>query len=218
MIPIGASCALDSREFRATSTRARPSQWLTSSSSLVQQLSKPLQPPAASSIHSPLNAPCHPGDDRCQILLLERSRTVSGTSGRATLRWPSTFSLLSFSRSVHQKCRCSLLAFVLGANAGASQHGVLTDRIGVLSNDFFVNLLDLSNVWSATTDGQDEFEAVAGPPAKSAGPVLTTTVFGSNSQLRAIADVYASSDSGEGSSVTSLQHGQGHEPRSFDLA
>ena len=49
------------------------------------------------------------------LLRLSRSRTVSGTSsGRATLRWPSTFSLtaLSFSRSVHQKCRCSLLAFV----------------------------------------------------------------------------------------------------------
>ena len=87
---------------------------------------------------------------------------------------------------------------VLGANAGGSQHGVLTDRVGVLSNDFFVNLLDLSNVWSATTDGQDEFEA----RSRTTGEVRWTgtrndLVFGSNSQLRAIADVYASSDSGE---------------------
>jgi catalase-peroxidase len=87
---------------------------------------------------------------------------------------------------------------VLGANAGGSQHGVLTERVGVLSNDFFVNLLDLNNVWSATTDGQDEFEA----RSRSNGEVRWTgtrndLVFGSNSQLRAIADVYASSDSGE---------------------
>jgi len=87
---------------------------------------------------------------------------------------------------------------VLGANAGGSQHGVLTDRVGVLSNDFFVNLLDLNNVWSATSDAQDEFEA----RSRTSGDVKWTgtrndLVFGSNSQLRAIADVYASSDSGE---------------------
>jgi len=75
---------------------------------------------------------------------------------------------------------------------------VLTDRVGVLSNDFFVNLLDLNNVWSTTTDSQDEFEA----RSRSTGEVRWTgtrndLVFGSNSQLRAIADVYASSDSGE---------------------
>jgi catalase-peroxidase len=87
---------------------------------------------------------------------------------------------------------------VLGANAGGSQHGVLTDRVGVLSNDFFVNLLDLNNVWSATSDAQEVFEA----RSRTSGEVKWTgtrndLVFGSNSQLRAIADVYASSDSGD---------------------
>ena len=83
---------------------------------------------------------------------------------------------------------------VLGANAGGSRHGVLTDRVGVLSNDFFMNLLDLSNVWSAITDGHDD-EA----RSRTTGEVRWTgtrndSVFGQTRQLRAIADVYASSD------------------------
>jgi catalase-peroxidase len=87
---------------------------------------------------------------------------------------------------------------LLRAHAGGSQHGVLTDRVGVLSNDFFVNLLDLNNVWSATSDAQEVFEA----RSRTSGEVKWTgtrndLVFGSNSQLRAIADVYASSDSGD---------------------
>ncbi|MDJ0771583.1 MAG: catalase/peroxidase HPI, partial [Ilumatobacter sp.] len=87
---------------------------------------------------------------------------------------------------------------VLGANSGGSQHGVLTDRVGVLSNDFFVNLLDIGTVWSSTSDAQDEFEG----RDRATGELKWTgtrndLVFGSNSQLRAIADVYGSSDSGE---------------------
>ncbi len=87
---------------------------------------------------------------------------------------------------------------VLGANSGGSSHGVLTDRVGVLTNDFFVNLLDLNVVWSATSDANEEYEA----RDRASGQVKWTgtrndLVFGSNSQLRAIADVYGSSDSGE---------------------
>ena len=86
---------------------------------------------------------------------------------------------------------------VLGANAGGSQHGVLTDRVGVLSNDFFMNLLDLSNVWSATTDGQDEFEARRDHRRSPLDRYSQRLGLWLSSQLRAIADVYASSDSGE---------------------
>ena len=86
---------------------------------------------------------------------------------------------------------------VLGANSGGSSHGVFTDRVGVLTNDFFVNLLDLNVVWSATSDANEEYEA----RDRASGQVKWTgtrndLVFGSNSQLRAIADVYGSSDSG----------------------
>ena len=87
---------------------------------------------------------------------------------------------------------------VLGANSGGSTHGVLTDRVGTLSNDFFVNVLDLDVEWRPIDDSNDMFEA----RPRSGGDVVWTgtrndLVFGSNSQLRAIADVYASSDSGE---------------------
>jgi catalase-peroxidase len=87
---------------------------------------------------------------------------------------------------------------VLGANSGESKHGVLTDRVGTLSNDFFTNLLDLDVEWSATTESEDVFEA----KNRATGELKWTgtrndLVFGSNSQLRAIAEVYSSSDSGE---------------------
>lgn len=83
---------------------------------------------------------------------------------------------------------------VLGANHGQSKHGVLTDRPGTLSNDFFVNLLDLGTTWKATSSAQDEFEG-----RDAAGKVRWTgtradLVFGSNSELRALAEVYASDD------------------------
>ncbi|GHJ48313.1 catalase-peroxidase [Catellatospora sp. TT07R-123] len=83
---------------------------------------------------------------------------------------------------------------VLGANAKQSTVGVLTDRPGTLSNDFFVNLLDLGTTWrSATADGES-FEGVdAGGAVKWTGSRVDL-LFGSNSELRALAEVYASDD------------------------
>ncbi len=82
----------------------------------------------------------------------------------------------------------------LGANFGNSKHGVFTARPGVLSNDFFVNLLDMSTEWSKS-DAPDVF---VGRDRASGEPKWTATsadlIFGSNSQLRAIAEVYAGSD------------------------
>ncbi|MBQ0758705.1 MAG: catalase/peroxidase HPI [Zhongshania sp.] len=84
---------------------------------------------------------------------------------------------------------------VLGANVGASQHGVFTKNVGSLSNDFFVNLLDMGTEWKATSKSEEEFEG----RDRSTGEVKWTgtradLVFGSNSQLRALAEVYGSSD------------------------
>jgi catalase-peroxidase len=83
---------------------------------------------------------------------------------------------------------------VLNANAGQSAHGVFTARPGTLSNDFFVNLLDMSTKWSkSSTDGVYEGrDRKTGTLKWTATPV--DLVFGSNSELRAIAEVYASSD------------------------
>ncbi|WP_299537993.1 catalase/peroxidase HPI [uncultured Streptomyces sp.] len=83
---------------------------------------------------------------------------------------------------------------VLGANSGGSKHGVLTDRPGTLTNDFFVNLLDLDTTWKSTSSAQDEFEARdANGQVKWTG-TRADLVFGSNSELRALAEVYASDD------------------------
>ena len=87
---------------------------------------------------------------------------------------------------------------VLGANHGGSTHGVLTDRVGALTNDFFVNLLDMSTAWSATDESEETFEG----RDRASGEVRWTgtrndLVFGSNSELRAVAEVYASDDAGE---------------------
>jgi catalase-peroxidase len=84
---------------------------------------------------------------------------------------------------------------VLGANAGHSPHGVFTRKPGTLSNDFFVNLLDMRTKWqkSATTDGVLEGRDRASDALKWTGTVVDL-VFGSNSQLRALAEVYACSD------------------------
>ena len=83
----------------------------------------------------------------------------------------------------------------LDANTGHSQHGVFTSRPGVLSNDFFVNLLDMGTVWKATTPAETEFE---GRDRATGALKWTATradlVFGSNSQLRALAEVYGQSD------------------------
>ena len=84
---------------------------------------------------------------------------------------------------------------VLGANAGGSQHGVFTKQQGTLTNDFFVNLLDMDTVWKPMSEARDTFE---GRDRKSGELKWTATrvdlVFGSNSQLRALAEVYAQDD------------------------
>jgi catalase-peroxidase len=86
---------------------------------------------------------------------------------------------------------------VLGANVGGSRHGVFTARPGTLSNDFFVNLLDMRTQWQSTSDAKEQFE---GRDRKSGELRWTATrvdlVFGSNAQLRAIAEVYGSADAG----------------------
>jgi catalase-peroxidase len=82
----------------------------------------------------------------------------------------------------------------LGANAGGSKHGVFTDKPEVLTNDFFVNLLDMSTQWKPAADGAYEGRDRATGKVKWTG-TRADLVFGSNSQLRAIAEVYACSDS-----------------------
>ncbi|GAA1269098.1 catalase/peroxidase HPI [Sphaerisporangium rubeum] len=84
---------------------------------------------------------------------------------------------------------------VLGANHGGSTHGVLTTTPGSLTNDFFVNLLDMSTTWKSTSEDQTTFEArdTATGEVKWTG-TRADLVFGSNSELRALAEVYASDD------------------------
>ncbi|MFJ2608397.1 catalase/peroxidase HPI [Streptomyces sp. NPDC091279] len=86
---------------------------------------------------------------------------------------------------------------VLGANHAESKHGVLTTRPGTLTNDFFANLLDLGITWKSTSEAQDEFEARDGSGAVVWTGTRADLVFGSNSELRALAEVYASDDAKE---------------------
>ena len=84
---------------------------------------------------------------------------------------------------------------VLGANFAGSKHGVFTDRVGTLSTDFFVNLLDMGNTWVPANTDKEIFEV----RERKSGKVKWTAtradlVFGSNSQLRAIAEVYGQAD------------------------
>lgn len=87
---------------------------------------------------------------------------------------------------------------VLGANHNGSKHGVFTDKAETLTNDFFTNLLDMHTEWKAVSDGKDEFE---GRDRKNGKIKWKATridlIFGSNSQLRAIAEVYACKDAKE---------------------
>ena len=87
---------------------------------------------------------------------------------------------------------------VLGANAGGSKHGVFTKKPEALNNDFFVNLLDMATEWKPMSDAKDVFE---GRDRKTGELKWTGTrvdlVFGSNAQLRALAEVYGSSDAQE---------------------
>jgi len=84
---------------------------------------------------------------------------------------------------------------VLGANTGNSKHGVFTNRVGQLTNDFFVNLLDMSTTWTPVSAGADVFE---GRNRKTGAVQWTGTrvdlVFGANAILRSVAEVYGSSD------------------------
>jgi catalase-peroxidase len=84
---------------------------------------------------------------------------------------------------------------VLDSNVGQAQHGVFTQRKGALTTDFFVNLLDIGTVWAPTSDAGEAFE---GRDRKTGAIKWTATrvdlVFGSNSQLRALAEVYAQDD------------------------
>ena len=87
---------------------------------------------------------------------------------------------------------------VLGANTGGTKHGVFTSRVGALTNDFFVNLLDMGTVWTPTSEAGEAFE---GRDRKTGALRWTGTrvdlVFGANSQLRALAEVYAQADGEE---------------------
>ena len=87
---------------------------------------------------------------------------------------------------------------VLGTNFDGSQHGVFTNRPGTLTNDFFVNLLDMGTAWNATDDSQELF---AGTDRSTGAAKWTASradlIFGSNSELRSLAEVYASDDGKE---------------------
>jgi catalase-peroxidase len=86
----------------------------------------------------------------------------------------------------------------LDANAGGVPHGVLTDRPGTLTNDFFVNLMDIGTEWKVSTDSEGVYEGrdrATGEPRWTATAV--DLVFGSNSQLRAISEVYGGGDAKE---------------------
>ena len=87
---------------------------------------------------------------------------------------------------------------VLNTNFGQTNHGVFTNRPEMLTNDFFVNLLDMSTAWKAASADEDIF---AGSDRKTGAPKWTGTrvdlIFGSNSELRALAEVYGSEDSQE---------------------
>ena len=87
---------------------------------------------------------------------------------------------------------------MLGANAGKAAHGVFTKRPGTLTNDFFVNLLDMGTEWQPAAGTEGIYE---GRDRKTKAVKWTGTrvdlIFGSHSQLRALAEVYASADSQE---------------------
>jgi catalase-peroxidase len=87
---------------------------------------------------------------------------------------------------------------VLNTNFDSAKHGVFTQRPELLTNDFFINLLDLGTTWKATSDSQHVFE---GRDRKTGAVKFTATrvdlIFGSNSELRALAEVYGSADAQE---------------------
>jgi catalase-peroxidase len=87
---------------------------------------------------------------------------------------------------------------VLGANYNASNHGVFTKKPGVLSNDFFVNILNVTTAWTPTSDKKEFFEGKNKVTGESVGSATRVDlIFGSNTELRAIAEVYACDDAKE---------------------
>ncbi len=84
---------------------------------------------------------------------------------------------------------------VLDANTGRAAHGVFTQRPGVLTNDFFVNLLESGTTWKAASDGGEVFEGRDGSGKVKWTATRVDLIFGSHSELRAIAEVYGSADS-----------------------
>ena len=86
----------------------------------------------------------------------------------------------------------------LNANFGQSQHGIFTDRPETLTNDFFVNLLDMSTEWKPSPSEENVYEGADRATGKVTGTATAVDlVFGSNSQLRALAEVYACDDAKE---------------------
>jgi catalase-peroxidase len=87
---------------------------------------------------------------------------------------------------------------ILGGNWDGSKHGVFTDKIGALTNDFFVNLLDMSTEWKATSSDNETFEGIDRASGKTKWTATRADlIFGSNSELRALCEVYAQDDSKE---------------------
>jgi catalase-peroxidase len=86
---------------------------------------------------------------------------------------------------------------VLGANAGGTRHGVFTEQVGVLSQDFFRTLLDLGVQWRTSADAEDVYEAVDADGTVVRTATAADLVFGSNSVLRGIVEVYSSDDAAE---------------------
>jgi catalase-peroxidase len=90
---------------------------------------------------------------------------------------------------------------VLGANSGNSKHGVFTNKPETLTNDFFVNLLDMSTEWKPSSESNGSGTVYEGRDRKTGEKKWTGTrvdlIFGSHSQLRALAEVYGSSDAKE---------------------
>ena len=120
-----------------------------------------------------------PGQDReAEELLLDRANLLTLTAPEMTV-------LIGGMR-------------VLNANNGKAKHGVFTDKPGVLSTDYFVNLLDMSIKWFPQSEANDVFDG----RDRSTGKIKWTgtrvdLIFGSNSQLRAIAERYACDDAGD---------------------
>ena len=206
-------CCAPWRGSRSPSTApgpgARRSRWPTSSCSAgPPPSSRPPGPPATTSRSPSLRdarTPRRSGPMRSPSPRSSRPRTGSATTAGADNRLPSEHLLVD---------RANLLSLsapemtvlvgglrVLGANSGQSPLGVLTSTPGSLTNDFFVNLLDMGTEWRATSGDGATAETFEGRD-RATGEVRWTgsrvdLVFGSNSELRALAEVYASDDARE---------------------